>query len=296
MDAKFRVCMPPDPNPRTPKLKAPAGACDTHCHIFGPPHAFPYAEGRRYTPPAAPVEHYLQMLDAIGVDRGIVVQPNVHATDNRVSINAIAESAGRLKGVGRIDDDTSDSELADMDAGGIRGIRFEFVRGRPGSSDLELFDRMIARVRPLGWHVELHVDPDVFVELEDWFRALDDVVCVVDHFARIKTGDGIGQPGFKLLLDLMQRDNYWTKISGADERGPSPWPYPDVAPFAHALIDVAPDRLMWGTNWPHSNIFELGKTANDGLMLDLMLDFAPDEATRNKILVANPARLFGFDD
>ena len=295
MDPKFRVCMPPDPNPATPKFKAPAGACDTHCHIFGPPHAFPYAEQRRYTAPAAPVEHYLLMLDVIGVDRGIVVQPNVHATDNRVSLYAIAQGGGRLKGVGRIDDDTSDSELADMDAGGIRGIRFEFVRGRPGSSDLELFSRMVNRIRPLDWHVELHVDPDVFVELEPWFRALD-VVCVVDHFARIQTSDGIDQPGFKLLLDLMQRDNYWTKISGGDERTASPWPYAEVVPFAHALIDVAPDRLMWGTNWPHSNIFELGQTPNDGLLLDLVLDYAPDEETRNKILVDNPARLFGFPD
>ncbi|MCH8916808.1 MAG: amidohydrolase family protein [Proteobacteria bacterium] len=295
MDPKFRVCMPPDPNPAAPKFKAPAGACDTHCHIFGPPHAFPYSEQRRYTAPAAPVEHYLLMLDAIGVERGIVVQPNVHATDNRVSLHAIATGGGRLRGVGRIDDGTSDRELADMDAGGIRGIRFEFVRGRPGSSDLELFSRMIDRIRPLGWHVELHVDPDIFVELEPWFRALD-VVCVVDHFARIQTGDGIGQPGFKLLLDLMRRDNYWTKISGGDERTASPWPYAEIMPFAHALIDVAPDRLMWGTNWPHSNIFVLGQTPNDGRLLDLMLDYAPDEAIRNKILVDNPARLFGFAD
>ena len=295
MDPKYRVCMPPDPNPKTPKLKAPTGACDTHCHIFGPPHAFPYSDTRRYTPPAAPVEHYLQVLDVIGIDRGIVVQPNAHGTDNRVSLDAIAHGAGRLMGVGRIDDDTTDQELADMDAGGIRGIRFEFVRGRPGSSDLKLFDRMIERIRPLGWHVELHVDPGVLVEHESWFRSLD-LVSVVDHFARIQTSDGIDQPGFKLLLDLMQRDNYWTKISGADERTASPRPYPEVAPFAHALIEVAPDRLMWGTNWPHSNIFELGRTPNDGDLFDLMADFAPDEGIRNKILVDNPARLFGFPD
>ena len=119
---------------------------------------------------------------------------------------------------------------------------------------------------------------------------------MVDHFARIQTGDGIGQPGFKLLLDLMRRDNYWTKISGGDERTASPWPYAEIMPFAHALIDVAPDRLMWGTNWPHSNIFVLGQTPNDGRLLDLMLDYAPDEAIRNKILVDNPARLFGFAD
>ena len=295
MDPKNRVCIPPDPNPKTPKLKVPTGTCDTHCHIFGPPHVFPYSEGRRYTAPAAPVEHYLMMLDTIGVDRGIVVQPNVHGTDNRVSLDAIAKSGGRLKGAGRIDDDTSDEEIADMDAGGIRGIRFEFVRGRPGSSDLELFERMMERVRPLGWHIELHVDPDIFVELETWFRALD-MVCVVDHYARIQTSDGIDQPGFKLLLDLMQRDNYWTKISGSDERSASPWPYAEVVPFAHALAEVAPDRLMWGTNWPHSNIFELGKIPNDGDLVDLMADLAPDEEIRKKILVDNPARLFGFSD
>ncbi len=295
MDAKFRVSMPPDPNPRTPKLKAPAGACDTLFHVFGPPHAFPYAENRRYTPPAAPIEHCLAMLDAIGIDRGVVVQPRVHATDNRVSLNAIAVSGGRLRGVVRINDDTSDNELADMDAGGIRGIRFEFMHGPQGHTDLELFDRMIDRIRPLGWHVELHIDPDNLIKMEDWFRALD-MVCVIDHFARIKTSDGIDQPGFQVLLDLMRRDNYWTKISGADGLTASPWPYPDVVPFAHALIEVAPDRLMWGSNWPHSGIFELGQTANDGLLLDLMLDFAPDEGIRNQILVDNPARLFGFPD
>jgi predicted TIM-barrel fold metal-dependent hydrolase len=289
----YRVCMPPDPNPVTPELKAPPGACDTHCHIFGPPDRFPFSEKRRYTPPTAPVEHYLQMLDVIGVERGVIVQPNAHGTDNRVSLDAIVRGNGRLRGVGRIDDDTTDEDLADMDAGGIRGIRFEFVRGREGSSDLKLFERMIERVRPLGWHVELHVDPDVLIEHEAWFRALD-IVCVVDHFARLHVKDGIGQPAFRLLLDLMRRDNYWTKISGADQRTDAPWPHGDVVPFAHALVEVAPDRLMWGTNWPHSNIFEMGKTSNDGRLLDLMLDFAPDEAVRNMILVDNPARLFGF--
>ena len=150
MDPRFRMCLPPDPNPRRPRFKAPAGACDTHCHIFGPPHLFAYAEARRYTPPAAPVEHYLQMLEAIGVDRGIVVQPNCHGTDNAVSLDAIARGHGRLRGVGRIDDDTTDAELEAMEAGGIRGVRFEFVSGRPGSGDIALVERMMARIAPFG--------------------------------------------------------------------------------------------------------------------------------------------------
>lgn len=294
MNDPLRVCLPPDPNPRKPNFTAPPGACDTHCHIFGPPDKFPYAETRRYTPPAAPLRHYLMMLDAIGVERGIVVQPNAHGTDNRVSLDAIANSGGRLRGVGRIDDDTTDAELEQMEAGGIRGIRFEFVRGRPGSSDIPLFERMIERIRPFGWHVELHVDPDVLVEYADWFRGLD-VISVVDHYARLQVSDGIDQPAFKLLLELMQRDNYWVKISGADQRTTASWPYADVVPFAHALIEAAPDRVIWGTNWPHSSIFEPGHTPNDGLLLDLMPDFAPDEAVRNRILVDNPARLFGFN-
>jgi 2-pyrone-4,6-dicarboxylate lactonase len=290
----YRVCMPPDPNPVTPRLKAPPGACDTHCHIFGPPDRFPYSDKRRYTPPTAPVEHYLMMLDIIRVERGVIVQPNVHHTDNSVSLDAIARGNGRLRGVGRIDDDTTDEEIADMDAGGIKGVRFEFVKGREGSSDLPMFERQIARAKAVGWHIELHVDPDVLCELEPWFRKLDDIVCVVDHFARLHVRDGIDQPAFRLLLDLMRRENYWTKISGADQRTDAPWPHSDVVPFVHALTDIAPDRLMWGTNWPHSNIFRMGKTSNDGRLLDLMLDFAPDEAIRNMILVDNPARLFGF--
>jgi predicted TIM-barrel fold metal-dependent hydrolase len=292
-DPGLRVCLPPDPNPRAPEFRAPPGACDTHCHIFGPPDRFPYAETRRYTPPAAPLEHYLHMLDAIGVERGIVVQPNAHGTDNRVSLDAIRRGGGRLRGVGRIDDATTDRDIEDMHAGGIRGIRFEFVQGRAGSADIPLFERMIERIRPFGWHVELHVDPDVLIEYAAWFRALD-VVSVVDHYARLQVADGLDQPAFRLLLELMARDNYWVKISGADQRTTGPWPYSGVVPFAHALIEAAPDRVIWGTNWPHSNIFEPGRTPNDGRLLDLMVQFAPDEAARSRILVDNPARLFGF--
>ncbi len=294
MDPKLRVCMPPDPNPKKPKFTPPPGACDAHCHIFGPPEVFPYSDRRRYTPPAAPFEHYMMMLDIIGIDRGIVVQPNVHDTDNRVSLDAIARSAGRLRGVGRIDDDTTDRDIQVMHEGGIRGIRFEFVAGRRGSTNLPLFERMIERIRPWGWHVELHVGPEVLIANAAWFRALD-LTSVIDHMARIQTADGTPQPAFRLLLELMERPNFWVKISGADQRTTAPYPYSDLVPFAHALIEAASDRVLWGTNWPHGNMFEHGRTPNDGLLLDLMLDFAPDESIRNKILVDNPARLFGFD-
>lgn len=289
----LRVCLPPDPNPKKPKFKAPPGSCDTHCHIFGPPDLFPYAASRRYTPPAAPVEHYLDMLDIIGVERGVVVQPNCHATDNTVTLDAIARSNGRLRGVGRIDDDTTDAEIEKMHAGGIRGIRLEFVSGRAGSANLPLFERNMKRVARYGWCIELHTDPKVLVEHIDWFKSIK-ANAIVDHYARLQTRDGIGQPAFRMLLELMKRDNYWVKISGADERTGTPYPYPEIVPFAHAVIEAAPDRVIWGTNWPHSNLFEPGHIPNDGLLLDLMLDFAPDEPVRKRILVDNPARLFGF--
>jgi predicted TIM-barrel fold metal-dependent hydrolase len=234
------------------------------------------------------------MLDAIGIERGIVVQPNCHGTDNRVTLDAIARANGRLRGVARIDDATDDAEIARLHEGGIRGVRFEFVAGRAGSTNLSLFERVIERVGAYGWCIELHVDPAVLVDNADWFRGLK-VNALVDHFARIQTADGIDQPAFRLLLELMQRDNCWVKISGADERTATPYPYPEIVPFAQALIECAPDRVMWGTNWPHSNIFEAGHIPNDGLLLDLVPGFAADAAVQRKILVDNPARLFGFD-
>lgn len=297
----MRYCMPPDPNTRKPSFALPPNSCDTHFHIFGPPEEFPFAPTRQYTPPAAPLEHYLNMAAVVGIERGIVVQPSVHGLDNSVTLDAIKQAGGRFRGVARIDDKTPTSEIKKLHEGGIRGIRFNLLDRPRGNVALDVFDRALERIAEFGWSVDLHIDPKNLLEQEKRIRALPAPV-VVDHLARVDPADGLAQPAFQLLLDLLKNDRFWVKVSGADKlckNGVGFYlglPYIDVVPFARAAIATAPDRVIWGTDWPHSNNFTLGKTPNDGDLADLLLQFASDEKTRKKILVDNPARLYGFEN
>ncbi len=292
----MRVCMPPDPNPRKPRFTPPPNSCDTHFHVFGPPEIFPFASTRQYTPPAAPIEHYLSMLAVIGIDRGVVVQPSAHGFDNTATLDAIAKTGGRFRGVARINDTTTPGELKKLQEGGIRGVRFNLLDRSAGNIKLEVFDRVIDRLVGLGWSVDLHIDPKNLLLLEERIRALP-VPVVIDHLGRINPVEGLDQPAFRLLLDFMKDERFWVKLSAVDKisRSDKGLLYTDLVPFAHALIDAAPDRVIWGTDWPHSNLFVPGKTPNDGDLLDLLYEFAPDEKVRRKILVDNPSRLYGFD-
>lgn len=296
----MRYCMPPDPNPRKPGFTPPPNSCDTHFHIFGPPEKFPFASTRQYTPPAAPLEHYLNMSAVIGIERGVVVQPSVHGLDNSVTLDAIEKSGGRFRGVARVDDKASPSDLKKLHEGGIRGVRFNLLDRPRGNVALDVFDKVVERIAEFGWSVDLHIDPKNLLEQEKRIRALP-LPVVFDHIARVKPAEGLNQPTFQLLLDLLKKDRFWVKVSGADKicnAGISSYrglPYVEVIPFARAVIEAAPDRVIWGTDWPHSNIFVPGKTANDGDLIDLLCEFAPDEKTRKKILVDNPAALYGFD-
>ncbi len=296
----MRYCMPPDPNARKPSFVPPANACDTHFHIFGPPEEFPFAATRQYTPPAAPLEHYLHMTEVIGLSRGVVVQPSVHGLDNAVTLDAIKKSNGRFLGVARIDDKTSAAELQRLSDGGIRGVRFNLLDRPRGNVKLDILDRAVERIAQFGWSVDLHIDAKNLLEQEERIRGLP-VRVVIDHMARINPGDGLKQPAFQLLLDLMKDKKFWVKVTGADKLCKTRvgdyfgLPFVDVIPFARALIAAAPDRVIWGTDWPHSNNFGPGKTPNDGDLLDLLAEFAPQEETRKQILVDNPAVLYGFD-
>jgi predicted TIM-barrel fold metal-dependent hydrolase len=299
MTIPMRYCMPPDPNTRRPSFAPPANSCDTHFHIFGPPEQFPFAATRQYTPPAAPLEHYLKMTEVIGISRGIVVQPSVHGLDNSVTVDAVAKSNGRFRGVGRIDDKTPRHELQRLQEAGLRGVRFNLLNRPQGNVNLAVFDRAAERAAELGWSVDLHIDPKNLLEQEQRLRAVPCAV-VIDHMARINPSAGLGQPAFQLLLELLKDDKFWVKVTGADKLCQtrvddySGVPFIDVLPYARAVIAAAPDRVIWGTDWPHSNNFAPGKTANDGDLLDLLALFAPEEATRRKILVENPAALYGF--
>ena len=292
-------CYPPDPNTRRPKFTPPPKACDTHFHVFGPPERFPFVSTHEYTPPAAPLEHYLKMLAVIGVERAVVVQPSVHGLDNTATLDAIKKSNGQFRGVGRIDDKTPKDELHRLHEGGIRGVRFNLLDRPRGNVKLDVLVRCVENNAELGWSVDLHIDMKNLLAQEKRIRDMP-VPVIIDHIARVKPAEGLDQPGFRLLLELMKLKHVWTKVSGADKICETTvdsyfgLPFVEVIPYAQAVIAAAPERVIWGTDWPHSNNFAPGHTPNDGDLVDLLALFAPDEFIRNKILVDNPARLYGF--
>ncbi len=293
-------CYPPDPNTRKPRYTLPPKACDTHFHVFGPPEQFPFVSTHEYTPPAAPLEHYLKMAAVIGVERGVVVQPSVHGLDNSATLHAIAHAQGRFRGVGRIDDKTPKSELKRLHDAGIRGVRFNLLDRPRGNVTLDVLDRCVQHVAEFGWSVDLHIDSKNLLAQERRIRAWPTAV-VIDHIARIKPAAGLNQPAFRLLLDLVKQKHVWVKVSGADKicntsvHSYYGLPFVEVIPFAQIVIAAAPDRVIWGSDWPHSNNFAPGHTPNDGDLVDLLAAFAPDERTRKKILVDNPAALYGLE-
>jgi predicted TIM-barrel fold metal-dependent hydrolase len=293
-------CYPPDPNTRKPAFTPPSNSCDTHFHVFGPPEVFPFLSTHEYTPPAAPLEHYLKMIAVIGIERAVVVQPSVHGLDNSATLDAIKNSHGEFRGVARIDDKTPKSELQRLHDGGIRGVRFNLLDRPRGNVKLDALDRCVEHVAEFGWSLDLHIDMKNLLEQEKRIRALP-VPVVIDHIARVKPAEGPRQPGFHLLLDLLRLNHVWVKISGADKICETTvhiyhgLPFVEVIPYAQAVIAAAPDRVIWGTDWPHSNNFSPGHTPNDGDLLDLLVEFAPDENVRRKILVDNPTALYGFE-
>jgi 2-pyrone-4,6-dicarboxylate lactonase len=292
-------CYPPDPNTRKPKFAPPANSCDTHFHVFGPPEQFPFLSTHEYTPPAAPLEHYRKMIDIIGIGRAVVVQPSVHGLDNSATLDAIKNSGGKFRGVGRIDDQTPKNELKRLHEGGIRGVRFNLLDRPRGNVKLDMLDRCVEYVAGLGWSVDLHIDMKNLIAQEQRIRKMATPV-VIDHIARVKPNEGLSQPGFQLLVELAKLDHVWIKVSGADKICNTRvhtyfgLPFVEVIPYARAVIAAAPERVLWGTDWPHSNNFAPGHTPNDGDLIDLLAEFAPDEATRRRILVDNPAALYGF--
>ncbi len=262
-------CMPPDPNTRKPRFTPPPNSCDTHFHVFGPPELFPFLSTHEYTPPAAPLEHYLKMAAVIGMERAVVVQPSVHGLDNSATLDAIAKSGGRFRGVARIDDKTPKAELQKLHGGGIRGVRFNLLDRPQGNVKLDVLDRCVEHIAEFGWSVDLHIDTKNLLEQERRIRALP-IPVVIDHIARIKPVEGLNQPAFQLLLDLMKSKKVWVKVSGADKicntkvHSYFGLPFVEVIPFARAVIAAAPDCVIWGTDWPHSNNFAPGHTPNDG--------------------------------
>jgi 2-pyrone-4,6-dicarboxylate lactonase len=281
----------PDPNPHVPDYVAPAMACDAHCHVFGPAATFPYAPNRAYTPQDAPKERLAALHQVLRIERAVIVQASCHGTDNRAMLDAIAHSGGRYRGVAIVDETFGDANYAALHAGGIRGVRFNFVRHLGGMPDMNVFHRVVQRIVPLGWHLIVHLDAVDIVELSSLLRSVP-VPFVVDHMGRVKASEGVAQPAFRALLDLMRLENCWVKVCGAERVSTAGPPFHDAIPFAKAVIETAPDRVLWGTDWPHPNVGR--HMPNDGDLLDLVPLMAPDEAMQHKLLVENPARLYDW--
>src|SRR5256885_11851617 len=244
-----------------------------------------------YCPPDAPFERLRKLHDMLGIERAVIDHASCHGVDMRVTLDAIKRSNGRYRGIAIIDESYGDREFQKMHEGGIRGVRFNFVKHLGGRPDLAFFRNTTEKVRSLGWHLILHVDSNDLVEFRDLFMKLP-VPIVIDHMGRVNAGDGLEQQPFKTLLEFMRNENCWVKVCGAERVSSKGPPFTDAVPFARALIEAAPERILWGTDWPHPNV---GKyMPNDGDLVDLFAQMAPEPALQHKILVDNPARLYGF--
>ncbi len=285
-------CPAADPDVHAPHFIVPPGATDCHAHVFGP--AYRYQANRSYTPPDAPVSQLRAMHRTLGIERLVVVAASVHGTDNSAVLDAIATDPKNLRGIATIAEDTTDKELARLRDGGIRGIRVNLVdRGGNPFGSLGGLSRIADRIRDLGFHIELLVHVESFAEL----RSLAESVSVplsVGHIGYTKAvSGGTAHPGYGEFLALLRDGHFWVKLTGpyrisAHEK----FPYPDVADMARAVIEAAPDRVIWGSDWPH--VMQYRAMPSDGDLLDALIEWAPDPAMRQRILVDNPARLYGF--
>ena len=287
------LCAAHDPNPRRPRLALPPLSCDTHAHVCGPAFRYPYWPKRVYTPPDALPGQYRHLLATLGVERAVLVQPSVYGTDNTAMLDALAVDPKHLRAVAVVEPDIANSELERLHALGVRGARCNIVDIKEGKGrlPLEMLNALAAKVRPFGWHIEFLMHVDEFPDLD---RLLDGfpVDVVFGHLGYMKTAMGIEAPGFQGLLRLLKTGRAWVKLTGPYRISVEPLPYADVVPFAHALIDTAPDRVLWGSDWPHVTV--KGAMPNDGDLCDLIADWVSDEGARRRVLVDNPAKLYGF--
>jgi predicted TIM-barrel fold metal-dependent hydrolase len=288
-------CPPPlDPTP--PKIPLPPKACDTHAHVFGPASQFAYADDRSYTPPDAPLAKYLAMLATLGFTRGVLVQGSAHGRDNAAMLDTLAREPERLRGVAVADAATPEKELRRWHTLGVRGLRFNhFFRGGQlhyrGGVPLDDARALAPVMRELGWHLQLWIDVK---DLDDTIPVLQalGLTVVIDHMGRTEASAGTSAPGFQRLLRLVADGGCWVKLSGAHRISRKTPDYPDARPFLEALVRANPDRLVWGGDWPHPRMDEAMPDA--GHLLDLFQEWTPDAETRRRILVDNPARLYGF--
>jgi 2-pyrone-4,6-dicarboxylate lactonase len=288
MDADWLVF---DPAPSKPSFRPPPGAVDAHCHVFGPGNEFPYAPERKYTPCDAPKEKLWELRDYLGFERNVIVQATCHGADNRALVDALRSSNGRAKGVATVKYDVTDRQLRELDEAGVRGVRFNFVKRLVDTTPRHVLKEIAERIYSLGWHVVIYFEAQELPELYDFFTSLPTVV-VVDHMGRPDVTRPVDGPEFELFVKLMRdHKNFWSKVSCPERLSTSgPPTYDDVAPFASRLVQAFPDRVLWGTDWPHPNL--KSHMPDDGKLVDFIPRIAPTPQLQKQLLVDNPLRLY----
>jgi 2-pyrone-4,6-dicarboxylate lactonase len=271
---------------------------DAHCHVFGPGAEFPYAPERKYTPCDASKQQLFALRDHLGFDRNVIVQATCHGTDNRALLDALRASDGRARGVATVGRDVTDADLREMHEAGVRGTRFNFVKRLVDVAPREVLSDIAHRIAPLGWHVVVYFEGADLPEFWNFFTALPTVV-VVDHMGRPDVRKPVDGPEFERFVRLMhEHPNIWSKVSCPERltvTGPPAldgerYPYRDVVPFARRLVEMFPDRVLWGTDWPHPNL--TGHMPDDGLLVDYIPTIAATADAQRRLLVSNPVRLY----
>jgi predicted TIM-barrel fold metal-dependent hydrolase len=288
-------CAPPNPAPRPPHAKFPPLACDCHAHICGPQATYGYIPERIYTPPDALLPAYRHLLATLGCARAVLVQPSFHGSDNRAMLATMREASASFRGVAVIGDDVSEREIAALHEVGVRGARLNIVDVKTGKGELPLahIERLADRIKAFGWHIEFLMHVDEFPDLDRKLARLP-VECVFGHLGYVRADKGAATPGFQALLRLLRTGRAWVKLTGPYRISTGPLPHADTQAFAQALVEAAPDRLVWGSDWPHVKTDWSIPMPNDGELADLLAAWVPDEGLRKRVLVDNPARLYGF--
>ncbi len=282
--------LPFHPNPSKPEFKVPEGAVDSHCHVFGPASKFPYSPKRKYTPCDASKEQLFALRDYLGFSRNVIVQASCHGTDNAALVDALNTAGDLARGIAFVDETVTDEELQLMDKAGVRGVRFNFVKRLVDTAPKETLKQIAEKIRPLGWHVVVYFEAQDIDEVAPFLDELDMTV-VIDHMGRPDVSKGVYSEEFEKFINMMESNpNIWTKVSCPERLTLTPPDYSDVVPFARELVERFPERVLWGTDWPHPNM--KSHTPDDGHLVDVIPKIAPSEELQQALLVTNPMKLY----
>lgn len=289
LDVRSEEIMSPSAGTERPKFRVPTNSYDAHFHIYD--SRFPAAPNASLIPPDASVEAYSKLRDRLGFERSVIVQPSTYGTDNSCMLSALGKLGARARGIAVVDTSVTDETLKQLDKAGVRGIRFNL--GRAGATTVDMIEPLSRRVAELGWHIQLHMPGDDIAANADLLTRLP-VTVVFDHLGRIPQPAGTGHPAFALIVAMLEKEKAYVKLSSIyQDTKVGPPSYEDMGVLARAYLKMAPDRVLWASDWPHPSPGKFGKP-DDALLVDLCAQWAPDDATRQKIFVDNAAKLYGF--